>query len=448
MPNQSNKKRVCIIGGGISGLSAAWALARHPDRFDFVLYEKNDYLGGNAVTVEIPQDDGSKIPIDISVTAYIPTVYNHYVLLLQKYGIESLPTRFSYSVRYQDGSYAHDHESALKEELRPEIENLEGVRVLSLGKKGRWDLLPFFFRLSRAVRQARPDILHGYMGIANELCSLMARLHGGRSVWGLRQSERDPFQYGWLTRWSERAGAWVSRFADLIIANSHAGKRYYAGLGYRTDRMIVVHNGVDTVRFHPDRAAGMEMRRAWKIADDELLVGMIGRLDPQKDHPNFIRAAAAVARQRAKVRFVCVGNGGATYGKELRELSEKEGLDGRLLWTPSSNNVLGIYNALDLATLPSKNGEGFANVVGEAMSCAIPVVVTDAGDSALIVGTKEQVVSIQQPEALARAWLRMLDLPSAERARLGVAQRLRIEENFQVRHLLASTVTAMEGIIR
>ena len=140
--------------------------------------------------------------------------------------------------------------------LRPEIENIEGVRVLSLGKKGRWDLLPFLLRLSRVVRETRPDILHGYMGIANELCSLMARLHGGRAVWGLRQSERDPFQYGWLTRWSERAGAWVSRFADLIIANSHAGKRYYAGLGYRADRMIVVHNGVDTARFHPDRAAG------------------------------------------------------------------------------------------------------------------------------------------------------------------------------------------------
>lgn len=115
------KKRVCIVGGGISGLSAAWTLHQHPDRFEFELWEKNDYIGGNAMTVDIPQDDGTAIPIDISVTAYIPTAYNHYVLLLQKYGIESLPTRFSYSVRYGDGVYAHDFESPLKDELRDEI---------------------------------------------------------------------------------------------------------------------------------------------------------------------------------------------------------------------------------------------------------------------------------------------------------------------------------------
>ncbi|MBA3493559.1 MAG: NAD(P)-binding protein, partial [Gammaproteobacteria bacterium] len=77
-----HRKRVCIVGGGISGLGAAWALSHHPDRFDFELWEKNPRIGGNAVTVEIPQDDGSKIPVDISVTAYIPTVYHHYVILL------------------------------------------------------------------------------------------------------------------------------------------------------------------------------------------------------------------------------------------------------------------------------------------------------------------------------------------------------------------------------
>lgn len=130
---KTTKQRICIVGGGISGLAAAWALSRHPDRFDFALYEKNDRLGGNAMTVEIPQDDGTTIPVDISVTAYIPTVYNHYVLLLKQYGIESLPTRFSYSVHYGDDVYAHDFDSALKEELRLEIERFQ--RLLGVLKR-------------------------------------------------------------------------------------------------------------------------------------------------------------------------------------------------------------------------------------------------------------------------------------------------------------------------
>src|ERR1700733_3560645 len=121
------KKRVCVIGAGISGLGAAWSLSQHPDRFEVSLWERSDRIGGNAITALIPQDDGTTIPIDISVTAYIPTVYNHYVLLLEKYGIRSLPTRFSYSVRYGDGVYAHDFDSPLKAELRPEIERFQAL---------------------------------------------------------------------------------------------------------------------------------------------------------------------------------------------------------------------------------------------------------------------------------------------------------------------------------
>ena len=121
------RKRVCIVGGGISGLGAAWALSRHPDRFEIALYEKEDRIGGNAVTVDIPQDDGSVIPVDISVTAFIPTVYHHYVQLLDLYGFAQVPTRFSYSVSCGDGIYAHDFESPMKDELKDEIARFQSL---------------------------------------------------------------------------------------------------------------------------------------------------------------------------------------------------------------------------------------------------------------------------------------------------------------------------------
>ena len=80
-------RRIAIVGGGISGLGAAWALDHHPDRFDFRLFEAQDRIGGNAVTADMPQDDGSSIPFDISVTACIPSVYHHILLLMEKFGI-------------------------------------------------------------------------------------------------------------------------------------------------------------------------------------------------------------------------------------------------------------------------------------------------------------------------------------------------------------------------
>ncbi|MYK34263.1 MAG: NAD(P)-binding protein [Chloroflexi bacterium] len=114
-------RRIAIVGGGISGLGAAWALHHHPDRFDFRLFEARDQVGGNAITSEMPQGDGSSIPFDISVTACIPSVYDHVVLLMEQFGIELRKTRFSYSVKYGGRIYAHDFDSDIREELQDEI---------------------------------------------------------------------------------------------------------------------------------------------------------------------------------------------------------------------------------------------------------------------------------------------------------------------------------------
>ena len=114
-------RRIAIVGGGVAGLGAAWGLHHHPDRFDFRIFEAQDQIGGNAVTVDMPQDDGSSIPFDISVTACIPSVYHHIVLLMQQFGIELLDTKFSYTVEYGGRIYAHDYDSEIKEDLQSEI---------------------------------------------------------------------------------------------------------------------------------------------------------------------------------------------------------------------------------------------------------------------------------------------------------------------------------------
>jgi hypothetical protein len=118
---RTTPRRIAIIGGGISGLGAAWALHHHPDRFDFRLFEARDELGGNAVTADMPQDGGGSIPFDISVTALIPSVYDHILILLERFGIEVHDTTFNYSVRYRGGVYAHDYDSDIRRELQPEI---------------------------------------------------------------------------------------------------------------------------------------------------------------------------------------------------------------------------------------------------------------------------------------------------------------------------------------
>ena len=134
--NHRKQRRIAIVGAGISGLAAAWSLNQHPDRFDFRLYEAQGRIGGNAVTADMPQNDGSTIPFDVSVTACIPSVYHHIMLLLQQYGIELLPTRFNYSVEYRGRMYAHDFDSELRTRLQPEITRFQ--ETLRFLKKFGW----------------------------------------------------------------------------------------------------------------------------------------------------------------------------------------------------------------------------------------------------------------------------------------------------------------------
>ena len=127
------RKKIAIVGAGVAGLGVAWALDKNSDRFDFRLFEALSQIGGNAVTADMPQEDGSTIPFDISVTACIPSVYHHILVLAEMYDIEIVPTKFSYSVKYQNEIYAHDLDSSISKQLEPEI-----TRFQKLLKRLQW----------------------------------------------------------------------------------------------------------------------------------------------------------------------------------------------------------------------------------------------------------------------------------------------------------------------
>jgi glycosyltransferase involved in cell wall biosynthesis len=331
--------------------------------------------------------------------------------------------------------------------FRQEVEELSGVRVISLGKRGRWDNLGFLRRLYRAVRRLRPHVIHGYMGVANELSVLLAKACGARAVMGVRASNMDFSAYDWAQGLSFRLGGWLSRFADLVIVNSYAGLSHCAREGYSGRRMTVIHNGIDTTRFYPDPEAGARMHAAWGLKDGERCIGTAGRLDPMKDLPCFLQAVAMLARERRGVRFVCVGEGPAAYEAELRALGQRLALGDAVIWAGPCRDMRAFYGALDVFTLTSNSGEGFPNVVGEAMACGVPCAVTDVGDAARVVGDVGLVVPPRDATAMKWAWAALLDRTAADRAALGRRARRRIEGRFSVRELVRRTEQALEGIL-
>jgi glycosyltransferase involved in cell wall biosynthesis len=200
----------------------------------------------------------------------------------------------------------------------------------------------------------------------------------------------------------------LAHFADLIVVNSYAGFDEHQRLGYPAHKMVVISNGIDTEVFQPDSKQRADIRHLWGIKENELLVGLVARLDPMKDHKTFIRAVMLMARQRKDIRFICIGDGPKGYKRELLALSRELGVDGCLIWAKALPVGRAVFNALEVLVLSSR-GEGFPNVVGEAMACGVPCVVTNVGDAARIVGDTGVVVPAGNPARLAEGVLQMIN---------------------------------------
>jgi len=292
--------------------------------------------------------------------------------------------------------------------LIEEIKSMPWIHVVSLNKSGRWDIIRFVLRFIKLLKSLQPDILYSFLPDANIAGLIAGRLSGvKRVVWGVRASNMDVSRYDWLARMSLRLSAFLSKFPDAIIANSHAGKEFHRDIGYSTNRMMVIPNGICTDRFKPDYSAGLKVRDEWGIDEETIVIGLIGRLDPMKDHATFLRAVKIFNQEGCSVRFVCIGDGQGPYKSETHSLCRTLGLNGFLIWAGEMEDMQSVYNAIDIVTSSSLS-EGFPNVIGEAMACGVHCVVADVGDSAIIVGETGVVVNPEDPQALADGWTDML----------------------------------------
>jgi glycosyltransferase involved in cell wall biosynthesis len=319
-----------------------------------------------------------------------------------------------------------------------------GVKVLDLQKQGRWEILAFLRRYIKSLKMIRPAVLYPYLGMPNIL-SLLARLFlpGVRIVWGVRASNMNLERYDWLERFAYKIECALSRFADLIIVNSHAGMEFAAANGFPRGKMCVIPNGIDLNQFQINAALGRKIRQDWGVGEEVTLIGRIGRMDPMKDYPTFLQAAALLKAKQDKVHFVCVGDGPGPYKQQIHELAAKLGLNDSLTWAGSRTDLAEIYNALDIFTSSSAFGEGFPNVVGEAMACGLPCVVTDVGDSARIVDALGKVVPAEDPQAMVDAWTAII---SGEFALDATTIRSRIAEQFSIAALLQQSTEILGGV--
>ena len=309
-----------------------------------------------------------------------------------------------------------------------------GVPVHTMGMTDALSLLASVGPLLDLVGRLQPDLIQGWMYHANLAAWLAGHWPGSRVpvLWNIRHSVDDLSVERRRTAALIRVGARLSSFPVAIIYNAHASAAQHAALGYAVDRQRVIPNGFDCERFRPRASDRSDLRQSLGLAPETLLIGLVARYHPMKDHATFLRAAALLAVDRPAVHYILVGRDVSDGNAALRQQIQAAGLEGRVHLLGERDGIAAIMAGLDIFTLTSAWGEGFPNVVGEAMACGTPCVVTDVGDAAWIVGGTGRVVPRRDPEALAQAWAALFELGPEGRARLGQAARQRIVGRFSL----------------
>jgi glycosyltransferase involved in cell wall biosynthesis len=298
-------------------------------------------------------------------------------------------------------------------------------------------------RLVMELQRLKPALLYSYLVEPNVVSVLLKLLFPKlRVIWSIQATDMRLHQHDWFVRLTFRLQCRLSRFADLIIATTAAGRAYHTSRGFHRSKFIVIENGVDTDDFRLDPESGQRMRSVWGIPDNLRLIGLVGRLDPIKGHPHFLKAAQLLTDHQ-DIRFVCVGNGDKEYESSLKKLSADYGIADRVIWAGSRNDMVAVYNALNISCSSSLS-EGLPNAIVEAMACGVPCVVTDVGDSALIVGETGVVVPPGDPEALARGMVDCLGKLTASHQRQA---RERICERFSLGNFMRATEAVFQSLI-
>jgi len=305
-----------------------------------------------------------------------------------------------------------------------------GITVRSLGMQRGVPDARGLVRLARLLAADRPHLLQTWLMHADLVGGIAASAVGVPVVWNIRHSVLDRAATSSLTRVTERTCALLSRWLPRkVVCCSVASSRQAKRVGYDASKMLVIPNGFDVSAFRPDVAARASVRAELGVRHDATLVGLVARWDANKDHATFLRSAARVHAARPDVHFLMCGAEVVPANAALAREVEDGGLGGVIHLLGARTDMPRLQSALDVAC-SSSTGEGFPNVIGEAMACGVPCVVTDVGDSAHVVGDTGRVVPARDPGALASALLDLVGLGEVTRRSLGARARERVQAKY------------------
>src|SRR5262249_35903191 len=257
------------------------------------------------------------------------------------------------------------------------------------------------------------------------------------------------YSHGWTEEGAAmRAYRWlderVIHHADRVVAVSEARRRDLLAAGVAPRAVVTLHNAV---RLPGERYENPSTLRAeLGVETQNRLVGVIGRLSPEKGQRYFIEAMATVSTAFPNTCGILFGDG--PDEPELQRVVGHLGLQKHSVFAGHRPDVDRGYQALDMVVVPSLS-EGLPNVVLEAMAHARPVVAAAVGGVPEIIddGSSGILVKPADPHALAQAILTVLR-DSTLGVRMGVAGRIRVATAFSVESRTQRVLAVYDEVMR
>jgi glycosyltransferase involved in cell wall biosynthesis len=314
-----------------------------------------------------------------------------------------------------------------------------GVPLTLLPHSGKWSWATLW-RLRRELRRSRPDIVHTWLFTADLYGRLAARMAGVPVVLSALRSvdAGKPWHY-------VAADRVLRHLTDAYTVNAAiVGEVLRSRDHVPVAKVHTIYNGVEA---EACTASAVECaRQSANAPEGTPLVGIVGRLAPEKGHGVFLAAAAEVARRLPSARFVVAGDGPL---REMLELQARElGIADRVAFLGAVRPVAPVLAALDLLVVAS-HFEGCSNVILEAMAAGRPVVATSVGGNPELVVPGETGVLVPDGDASAMADAIVSLLCDRTRAaQLGRAGRLRYESAFTVERMVEASAGLYASLAR
>lgn len=314
--------------------------------------------------------------------------------------------------------------------LQPEFEAI-GIPVTVFGRRGRYDP-GLVWRLARWLRRERAAVVHTHLFTADSYGRLAARLAGVPAVFSTSHSILPPAN-GWFRC---QVSAVLSRMTTAVVACSEEVAHALVERDHLSpSRVRCIPNGIDLLKFGSSSSEGV--REELGIGKERKLLGVVGRLHPEKGHEFLFRALAAMPEQRRRqLACVIIGTGGLE--EHLRAQSRALGVDECVIFTGSRGDVPRLVAALDVLVMPSRS-EGLPIALLEAMATARPVLCTRVGGIPDVVrhGENGLLVEFGDLDALRAGIETLLDDPEAA-ARLAREARRTVVDRFDITRTAAA----------